>query len=173
LDDLLARYWGGVEYIDDYICELFALLKASKQWDQTLVIVTSDHGEKFLEHSFFSHGNSLYDETIRVPLLIKWPHQVRGFQSREPVSGVELVPTVLQAAGLPAGDLYPAIRSSGEPDSSMVFSEFERRGVSIVFATAGPLKALFTVTKSGKTLSELYDLDTDPGEKINLWDTTE
>jgi arylsulfatase A-like enzyme len=171
LDDLFARYWGSVEYIDDYICELFALLKASKQWDQTLVIVTSDHGEEFLEHSFFSHGNSLYDETIRVPLLIKWPHQVRGFQSREPVSGVQLVPTVLQAAGLPAGDLHPAIRSSGEPDSSMVFSEFERRGVSIVSATAGALKALFTVAKSGKTLSELYDLETDPGEKINLWDT--
>jgi arylsulfatase A-like enzyme len=171
LDDLLARYWGSIEYIDNYICELFALLKASKQWDQTLVIVTSDHGEEFLEHSFFSHGNSLYDETVRVPLLIKWPHQVRGFQSRELVSGVQLVPTVLQAAGLSADDLHPAIRSSGEPDSTMVFSEFERRGVSIVSATAGSLKALFTVTKSGKTLSELYDVERDPGEKINLWNT--
>lgn len=171
LDDLLARYRGSIEYVDNYLCELFALLKASKQWDQTLVIVTSDHGEEFLEHSFFSHGNSLYDEAVRVPLLIKWPHQVRGFQSREPVSALQLVPTVLQAAGLSADDLQPAIRSSGEPGSSMVFSEFERRGVSIVSATAGSLEALFTVTKSGETLSELYDVERDPGEKINLWNT--
>ena len=65
-----------------------------------LVVFTSDHGEAFLEHGLFGHGLSLYDELLRVPLLVRYPDGEPG-RSDRPASGVDILPTVLDVVGLP------------------------------------------------------------------------
>lgn len=76
--DLQHRYLGGVQHLDAWIGRLFEQLQALGVWDETLVIFTADHGEEFFEHRFFSHGASLYQESIRVPLVVKWPGAERN-----------------------------------------------------------------------------------------------
>jgi arylsulfatase len=95
------RYEAGIQYVDRVLGWLRGELASSGQLDNTLVIITADHGEAFREHGLYTHGHRhLYDEVIRVPLLIRWP----GVETVPRVDGqVELttiVPSVLEVLGL-------------------------------------------------------------------------
>ena len=82
-----------------------------------LVIFTSDHGEAFLEHDDIGHGGTLYGEQLRVPLVVQYPDGRRGLDAR-PASGLDLVPTVLDVAGLAADPDLPgrSLRAPSDPD---------------------------------------------------------
>ena len=94
-------YDGGVAQVDEQVAELFAHIKALGIWDQTLVLVTSDHGEEFLDHGGLMHGFNHHEEMIRVPLILQGPGIPKGQTSRVPVSLMDLLPTCLLALGLP------------------------------------------------------------------------
>lgn len=98
-------YGRGVEETDRALGELFADLKRKGLWDDLLVVVTSDHGEAFYEHGKFLHG-SLWNEIIRVPLVIKWPYgRNSGWVEAFVSSSIDIGPTLLEFAGLPLDDL--------------------------------------------------------------------
>ncbi len=86
LQNLKLQYKNEIEYLDKKIGEIISLLKYKKIYDKSLIIITADHGQAFNEHNEFFHGVFLYDELIRVPLIIKYPNSVKfndkeGYQS--------------------------------------------------------------------------------------------
>ncbi len=112
------RYLGEVAYTDDYIARVVAALKKLNLYDNTIIIVTTDHGEVFNsahEHSpytdkksIFTHGQTLFDEEIHVPLVIKFPqgYTTRGITIPYQVRNIDIAPTVCQLAKLPVPDSY-------------------------------------------------------------------
>ena len=76
--EMQRLYTGEVQYLDQNFAKLLAKLRELGLYDDTLIVLTADHGEEFHEHGGFWHGLTLYDEQIRVPLLIKWPKGAPG-----------------------------------------------------------------------------------------------
>jgi arylsulfatase A-like enzyme len=96
----IDRYDGEIAYTDHHLGRVLRALRARKDAERIAVIVTSDHGEAFGEHGTRFHGQSLYEEEIRVPLLLRVP---RGVPSRvpTPVGVIDVAPTILELAGIP------------------------------------------------------------------------
>jgi arylsulfatase A-like enzyme len=101
LEHLLALYDGEIRYTDDEMGRVLDHLSARGALANTLVVVTSDHGEEFLEHGSWEHQKTLYGEVIRVPLVVRGPG-VPARREPAPVSLLDVAPTVLAWAGLPA-----------------------------------------------------------------------
>lgn len=173
IDDFRNRYFGAIQVVDARVGELLALLKDRGIWDDSLVIITADHGEEFFEHSYFSHGSSLYQESIRVPLLVKWPHQ-KPAGSRTiaaPVSSLQLAPTILAVGAVPERlDEHLAPLSRTGREEGFAFSELKNQGTVIYSATSGRYKRLHSTAPDDRTRDELYDLLVDPREQHDLWD---
>lgn len=101
----LAQYYAGVEFMDEQVGALIDYLKASNQLDNTLIIFTSDHGHLNGHHGLYGKGNAttpqnFYQETMLVPLLLKWPNGIsqRGTTETIPVNQNDLFVTILDAA---------------------------------------------------------------------------
>jgi arylsulfatase A-like enzyme len=111
-------------------------LKERKLFEESLIVFVSDHGEALGEHYEFGHSRSLYSEQLNVPLVVKLPSQTRGERSARLAQHVDLLPTVLAAAGLPPA---PAARGTdlfGPGVGGPVFSHLNyngRVGMSVVF----------------------------------------
>src|SRR4029077_15167789 len=93
------RYDGEVRYADAQIARVLAWLDAHALRDRTLVVVAGDHGEGLGDHGERTHGMLLYDSTLRVPLIVSMPGTAAARRD-EPVSLVDIAPTVLHAAGI-------------------------------------------------------------------------
>ncbi len=96
---LKGLYDGGVAYTDAFVGQLLSHLAALKLLENTLVIITSDHGEAFLEHNLFMH-QEVYEQLLHVPLIVKLPGADRGNEISELVSILDIAPTVLRTAGI-------------------------------------------------------------------------
>lgn len=101
-ENLIALYDGCIRYTDEeFFKPLLQLLRDLKIYDRTMIIFTADHGEEFYEHGSWGHTHSLYNELIKVPLIIKFPGSEYQGKKVEPVSRiVDIVPTILEAAGI-------------------------------------------------------------------------
>lgn len=144
--------------------------------DRTLFVLTSDHGTEFCEHDRFDHGFTLYDEQVRVPLVVKLPDRAAaGTAIDARVSSVDVMPTILDLLAVPTPDtlkpqlrgrsLAPAMR--GEPlEARDVFSETDYRAYTYKRSVVTPdgWKLIYTLETKSR---ELYDLNVDPGEKQN------
>jgi len=123
LRHLIARYDGEIRFTDDTLAGILATFEQRGRLDDTLIVVTADHGEEFFEHGFKGHQRTLFDEVVRVPLIVRWPGRVApGTVVADQVRTIDLMPTLLAAArvaGLPelqgrdlgpllAGDTLPA-----------------------------------------------------------------
>lgn len=97
---LIALYDGEIDYLDSRLGEVIEYLKKNKIYDDTLIIITADHGEHFGEHGLYSHVASLYEPIIHIPLIIKYPGDYKD-QNRvsELVQLTDIYPTVLSAIG--------------------------------------------------------------------------
>lgn len=105
IDVMKELYGRGVEETDRALGEFFAALKAMGIWDNMLLVLTSDHGESFMEHGKLLHGY-MWNEVIRVPLIVKWPQGLKaGSRGPVPSASIDIAPTLLEAAGLDLGDL--------------------------------------------------------------------
>ena len=104
---LMALYDGEIRYVDErFIAPLIAELKRQNLYNQTLLLFTSDHGEGFLEHGSLGHSNSVYDELLHVPLIIKFPDsKFRGTEIGSIVRDVDIVPTVLEVLNIDSSRL--------------------------------------------------------------------
>jgi len=135
---MISLYDGGIRYSDEELSRLFTEMKGTGVYDETLIIITSDHGEEFLEHRTLLHSE-LYYTVIRVPLLIKppagaaWAEGLAGAVVETPVELVDLLPTIAAALGAdpPGGiagmNLLPLLRGAGA-DPGPAFSEHRWKG---------------------------------------------
>lgn len=107
LQFLIDSYDAGIRKTDMYIGEFFKFLKKSELWDNTLIILTSDHGEEFMENKKLGHEGNLYDTLLHVPFIIKMPDNSRGKAKRIAVfaESVDIMPTILDFLGIYPGSV--------------------------------------------------------------------
>jgi arylsulfatase A-like enzyme len=159
-----ALYDGEIADVDAALGEFFAVLRRSNRWEQMVVVVTSDHGEEFFDHGGFEHNSTLYDEMLRVPLLIKSPGLHPGMREIQTQS-VDLAPTLARAAGaevpadLAGADLGPVLQG-GVASEPVAFAE--RPGDRYAIRTH-EWKLISTLEGH----DELYHLSVDPHERDN------
>ncbi len=164
-----AAYDSEIRYCDEHVREAFALLGVD---EETVVIITADHGEEFGDHGGRNHLFQLYSELTHVPLLIHHPH-VQPLRRRVPqaVSLVDILPTLRSILGAPASDqdqgiaLTPLYLDDGPHAERTFFAMRSSHGAQKWAVVEGNHKYIFT-EPMGR--AELYDLSTDPREKHDL-----
>jgi arylsulfatase A-like enzyme len=171
LAHLLALYDGEIRHTDDQVGRVLDHLAARGALANTLVVVTSDHGEEFLEHGSWEHQKTLYEEVVRIPLVVNGPG-VAARREPAPVSLLDVAPTILAWAGVAAPPSFTG-RSLLAPlpaDGREAYGETDHTvdGTRKLFLRAGASrwKAIFSLTPdgSGVRAEEWYDLAADPRE---------
>ena len=171
----IDRYDEALAYLDAQIGRLLDELQRRGLLDKTIVVFTSDHGENFGEHNLIYHGHSLYQEQIRIPLMVRFPPRIPARTRESRPVGLEQVPAmILDLAGVAHDAIPDAAPDAAIGGDAVAVSEVgRRRGVPPAWPTAtGSLESLQTerwqliLNDSGAT--ELYDLATDPRETNNL-----
>ncbi len=160
-------YDGEVRYVDQQLGALFAKLRELDLFDGSLIVLTSDHGEEFWEHEGVEHGHTVYEELVRVPLIVKRAGQTTGIVEPRPVSLESILPTVLTSCGIP----YDADRLSAAPllaqqpvsrDLLTTGNLYYQDRVAVLFDGWKYIRFFLT------GVEELYDLANDPGERTSL-----
>jgi len=183
---LEALYDAGIRQLDTELGRLVTFLRDTGLLDETLLIVTSDHGEEFMEHGRVDHFLTTYQESLHVPLILRGPGVPAGLRVGEPVSIVDIVPTVLGLVGGLRGarapsfdgvDLAPLLTGASPPHLAdrLIFGEAsgghqygeQLKGVYPIYYSArkGRYKGVYDA-QSGSL--EIYDLASDPGETEDL-----
>jgi arylsulfatase A-like enzyme len=177
---LINLYDAEIAHVDEQIGLVIEKLTSEHLWDNTMVLITADHGEAFGEHQRYYHGLSLFDEVIHVPLIIKPPGlAVDGRNIAAPVRNVDIMPTVVDVCGasIPRGldgiSLQPFVGDRNWPGCP-AYSEiyYQERGFQehllISFRTA----EYKLITDLVQATTELYDLGSDPRERHDLLQPT-
>ncbi|MBM3321083.1 MAG: sulfatase [Candidatus Eisenbacteria bacterium] len=99
LEHIIALYDGEILYTDAWLDTLFRALDRAGAWGKTAVVVTADHGEEFRDHGSMGHSFTFFDEVLRVPLIIRRPNERSGGTVNEPVSLLDIFPTLAEWAG--------------------------------------------------------------------------
>jgi arylsulfatase A-like enzyme/uncharacterized membrane protein YbhN (UPF0104 family) len=172
--ELHELYRGEVEYLDENFGKFLAKLEAEGLYEDTVIILTADHGEEFNEHGGFWHGLTLYDEQIHVPLLIKWANNgdksVRG--ANEGVARlIDVGPTILGLAdievpeGMQGIDLRAPYSTRLEKDRQ-VFSEEDHEGNVLWSLRTEDEKLIVANPGNPRKLPEreYFDISNDPRE---------
>jgi arylsulfatase A-like enzyme/Flp pilus assembly protein TadD len=164
-------YQAELAYIDQILGDFFAFLNKKGLDQKALVIFTSDHGEGLGDHGESSHGYFIYQSTLHVPLIIHWPaggKRLAKDKVAEPVSLLDVAPTVLDAAGigLPAEMRGRSLIGTSPADvySESIYARKHFGCSSLRSIRVGTFKYI------DAPKPELYDLATDPNERHNLYD---
>jgi arylsulfatase A-like enzyme len=104
MESLVDQYDVAIHYSMEQIALMLEAIREQGLLDETVVILTSDHGEELFDHGGFSHGFTLHREVLNVPLYLRLPHGEGPATIDRPVSTLDIVPTVLELAGLPASE---------------------------------------------------------------------
>ena len=166
-------YDGEIAYADSALANLIAHLKAHQDYARSMIVVVGDHGEGLGEHHENTHGIFLYDSTLHVPLIVKLPESAdAGKVVNAQVRTIDILPTVLQTANVPAPD-----KLDGK-SLAPLFSGPENSARTAIGETDYPLRfgwaRLRSVRADGYKFieaprPELYDLHSDPGEMQNRY----
>ncbi len=162
LAHMVALYDGEIAYTDGEIGQVLQVLRDLRLSEKTLVIVLSDHGEGFLEHGKIRHANSLYEELLHVPLIMRLPGVIpAGKRVAGNVSHVDLMPTVLELLEAPSPsqmqgiDLSPAILGDQPLPDRLIYSEL-MMGLNLRAVRWGNRKLLGSMgTPAGALLEEV------------------
>ncbi|MHA7836552.1 MAG: sulfatase, partial [bacterium] len=174
-DELARLYRGEIEYLDVQFGALLDRLDALGLYDDTVIALTSDHGEEFADHGGFWHGLTLYDEQIRVPLLIKWARS--GEKAAEGADSgiarlIDVGPTLIRAAGLEIPDNMQGIDlrtpySTRLEKDRQVFSEEDHEG-NVLWSLRTEDEKLIVANPGnprGLPEREYFDVSSDPLEQ--------
>ncbi len=164
-DFLIGAYDEEIAFVDRELGRLWRGLEESGRLAESLVVLTADHGEEFGDHGGFEHGHSLYGELVRVPLLV-WGPGVEPGRRAEPVSLVDVYPTVLDALGLPAPEGLPGRSLIEAPVERTLIAERTLYGAHRESAIAWPYKLIHAPRRPRET--ELFNLEADPGETESI-----
>jgi arylsulfatase A-like enzyme len=176
LEEMKANYDGEIAYLDHHLGRFVDALRAQGLWQRTILVLTADHGEEFLDHGGYWHGGTLYDELLRVPLVVRVPGR-EGRVVGQPVSTRDLFATLI--------DLVHGNLPSASPDTGRTLRPLleghSLPATPIVAATAfrsrykhsvidGDYKLIAYAT--GQPIG-LFNLREDPGERRNLYPVEE
>lgn len=167
IEDLRSLYHAGIASVDHELGRLFEHLRQIGIYESTLLIVTSDHGEEFREHGLFGHSQ-IYEETLRVPLLVKLPGNANGATRVDSVVElVDIAPTVLDVVGIESdwqiqGESLARLAETPRQGSEAIGRD---KLESDVWSLRTALDVLVHDRASGR--SELYSAS-DPGQQRNL-----
>lgn len=194
---VIDEYDAGLKYEDDYIGRLLADLDRRGILKNTVVIITSDHGESLGNHGLSYHGAALYWELVHVPLIFSWPgHIPEGIRIEPPVGNDAIAATVLQLvggrSGFPGASLSElwqnaASRNGSANTAPPVVSELPQTNTIVKedrvmqgkepLATDGWMRSVVSdqwqLISHEKYGDQIYDLKSDPGEAKNLVNTPE
>lgn len=173
---LLNRYDNEIRQMDRGLGEFLKFLKEIEVYDNSLIVVTSDHGESFGEHGLMLHTPAVYEELVRVPLIVKYPkdHHKTGHVST-PISLVDIMPEVLIVVGIPIPTGVQGVSFSQKQHNLIVERykdenwawtayPFGERSLRVIYEK----DYKYIWTSNGK--HELYNLRDDPQELNNLFD---
>jgi len=171
----VALYDGEIAWVDSNIGKILSTLHDIGGDDNTIIAVTADHGEEFLEHGQAAHYKTLYDEVLRVPLVIRYPgHVASGRRLQGQVRLMDVAPTLLTLAGFPvtkpragtqARSLACLLTSPGPPRPAPVLPAFGDLRGEVASVRTGGAKLIRNLRTHKE---EFYDLQHDPGERMNL-----
>ncbi len=164
-----ALYENEIAFNDFHFGELVKTLKAEGIYDETMIIVSADHGDEFWEHGSCGHGHSLYQELINVPLMIRWPKSIGAGRFEAGADGVDLLPTLATLIGAKFNDKVQGRDLSEQHSVSDAYPQavMASKGVEQFTLKVGPAKVIYR----GPGSVEAYNLDTDLKESKNLSDT--
>ncbi len=166
-EQMVALYDAEIAYVDHQLGRMLSALRERGLLDNTLVLLTGDHGEEFKEHGGLGHGRTLYGEQLGVPLIASGhPSFAPGSRSHRVVSSVDLTATILDLAGadpLPGADGQSLVRD--RPEDRLVVAESIRFGIEMRALRAGVHK-LIRIPSQG--IEVFYDLRADPFERNPL-----
>jgi arylsulfatase A-like enzyme len=186
LRHLSNLYDAEIRQLDATVEQLVDLLKEAGAWPRTVFIVTSDHGENLGDHGHLDHVFSLYNSTLKVPLLVHSPAEFAAGRDQHPTQLVDVLPTLQNLLRLPSDPSTQGLdlREVGARRDRPVFAEYyrpqqalrifrERNLLHTVESYNRPLKAVIHQQQkliwAGDDRHELYDLNSDPGEQRNLF----
>ncbi len=164
---VINRYDNAVHYVDEQVGKLWWFLRGAGLLDNTIWVITSDHGELFHEHGIVTHGKTLYDGEARVPLLVHYPAKLAARDVNTPVSHLDVLPTIAALADFPSHPSFQGENIS-RPDqlaaNRAIYMNIQglKTGQAIV---CWPYKLI--VDKSAKR-TMLFDLANDPNELDDL-----
>ena len=170
----LSQYDGGIAYVDHQVGEVVSWLKRRGAYDNTMIVVTSDHGEAFGERHRVGHANSPYQNLLHVALIVKYPNQAHRGTEERPVSLTDVAPTILEAAGIAAPQTMQGRSLTAIADRDIFSETFPcpvahspdcPNGCTARAIFSWPFK--FITTSNGHR--ELFDLSGDPAESRNLY----
>ncbi len=165
LEEIIALYDGEIAFTDHHLGLVITKLKELGLFDRTLIIVTGDHGDEFFEHGNKGHRSTLYEEVIRVPLIIRRPGGARGGQTiSSPVGIIDIAPTLLDLLGLKGLEkisgvsLRPLLTGEEPGEPRVLLTELS----PALYALRGDGVKLFHNAVIGETI--VIDLEADPAE---------
>lgn len=170
--ELRPLYDAEVASNDRSFGALMDALRARGLYDDALILFVADHGEEFDDHGELGHGHNFFRETLSVPLIVKGPRQTRGERVSHIAQHLDLMPTLLAAAGvrppdgLPGTDLFRLTRSGDERRKAIshLSSRDRREGICV---TQTGWKLVQPLNREMGPAPELYDRIRDPGERSN------
>lgn len=173
---MVAHYYALITHIDQQVGRLLDQLREADEADNTIVVFMSDHGEMLGSHGFVCK-RLMYEHSVKVPCVVHWPAGLPMNQRvRTPLGGVDLMPTLLELAGLSAPDqidgrsVAKPIRDKREPEPQPIFAEISYNKASGAdhAETAMVLDGGYKYVWHRDDLDELYHLRSDPMELKNL-----
>jgi arylsulfatase A-like enzyme len=167
----IDRYDSEIAFSDSIIGDIVRALERRGALGRTIVIITADHGEAFGEHNSLFHASSCYEEQMRVPLVLRVPGSAPAVVST-PVELVDLVPTLLELLGIPrqglaldGESLLDAMANPERRATRGAYCEYFQAGPTLKSLISGKYKLVYDVANDEL---ELFALDRDPGERVNL-----
>ena len=174
---IISQYDGGIAFMDQEVARLLGRIKQMGLYDNSLIIITSDHGEAMGERDLLGHLAAVYQDEVHVPMIVKFPRSTERRTVNTLVSGIDVMPTALGAAGIPLpATLHGRDLSKLQPvEMRTIISETYP---SEWYLELHPTRfhrvqrAIFSgddkLISSTAGQRELYDLDQDPNELHNL-----
>lgn len=175
---LSDRYDGNIAWVDNTLGKFFDWFYTQEAAKNTYIVLTSDHGEEFLEHNFLDHRNSLYKELVHIPMIIYGPGIKTG-KFPNPISLVDVTPTVLSLLGIQSelpfdGVSYAEYLKTGEGASKLPQWRLAELDRGKVLRSAYDDKSNMIIEKHEETNAEIkkeyYFHPDDPAEKVNKFD---
>jgi arylsulfatase A-like enzyme len=176
LEHLIDLYAAGIRQTDAELARLIDHLRTTGDLENTLIILTSDHGEEFLEHGSLLHARTQYDEVIRIPLLLRGPGVLGGRRVVDPVSINDILPTALVLLGVAwdgasdGVDLSPLWRNgpSQAVPERVLFGEADQHNERPDITRSARYGRYKLIYNRLSRESELYDLRADPREQHDV-----
>ncbi len=179
----ILRYWANCSWIDSMFGQVLAKLEETGALDNALIIYLSDHGEMLGDRYFRFSKYCLYEGSVRVPLIMAGsalPCTLRGSIDQRPAELVDVLPTILEVACIPGPSGLPGGSLLSEPCRAGSFSEHHYgphgHTPAYMWRTASAKLILYPAPSSNghdecpsEHRGELYDLESDPGERVNLY----